>query len=68
MLQVMPLSPSLTGALWNITSGGYPFFNELGVSTIWSQLSDDMSTLVFFLVVQNNSNDVIEYAFLESDL
>lgn len=68
VLQVMPLSPSLMGVLWNITSGGYPFFNELGVSTIWSQLSDDMSTLVFFLVVQNNSNDVIEYAFLESDL
>jgi hypothetical protein len=68
VLQVMPLSPSLTGDLWSITSGGYPFWNELGVSTIWSQLSDDTSTLIFYLVVQNNSNNIIEYAFLESDL
>jgi hypothetical protein len=68
VLQVMPLSPSLTNGLWNITSGGYPYENQLGVSTIWSQLSDDESGLVYYMVVQNNSNNIIEYAFLESDL
>jgi hypothetical protein len=68
VLQVMPLSPSLTSDLWNISSGGYPSWNELGVSTIWSQLSDDQSSLVYFMVVQNNSKNIIEYAFLETDL
>jgi hypothetical protein len=68
VLQVMPLSPSLTNNLWFVASDGYPYLNELGVSTVWSQLSDDASTLIFYLVVQNNSNNIIEYAFLESDL
>jgi hypothetical protein len=38
------------------------------VSTIWSQLSDDQSTLLWFMVVTNNSNNIVEYAFLENDL
>jgi hypothetical protein len=45
-----------------------PYLNELGVSTIWSQLSDDQSTLLWFMVVTNNSNNIVEYAFLENDL
>ena len=68
VLQVMPMSPSFTGNLWYVASDGYPYWNELGVSTIWSQLSDDSSTLLYFMVVQNKSSNIVEYAFLESDL
>jgi hypothetical protein len=69
VLQVMPLSPSLTNPSgWNLTSGGYPYENQLGISTVWSQLSDDKSTVFWLMVVQNNSKNMIEYAFLESDL
>jgi hypothetical protein len=68
VLQVMPMSPSFTDNLWNVAADGYPYLNELGVSTIWSQLSDDSKTLLYFMVVQNRSNNIIEYAFLESDL
>jgi hypothetical protein len=69
VLQVMPLSPSFTDpSQWALTSGGYPYENQLGISTIWSQLSDDLSTVSWLMVVQNNSNNTIEYAFLESDL
>jgi hypothetical protein len=67
VLQVMPLVPSFTSNLWNITSSGYPSWNQLGISTIWSQLSDDLSSIVYFMIVQNNSKNVIEYAFLEAD-
>ena len=68
VLQVMPMTPSYTDNLWNTASDGYPYLNELGVSTIWSQLSDDQSTLLWFMVVTNNSNNIVEYAFLENDL
>ena len=68
VLQVMPMTPSYTDNLWNTASDGYPYLNELGVSTIWSQLSDDQSTLLWFMVVTNKSNDIVEYAFLENDL
>jgi hypothetical protein len=68
VLQVMPLAPSLTDSLWFEASDGYPYLNELGISTIWSQLSNDSSTLLYYMVVQNKSNNIIEYAFLETDL
>lgn len=68
VLQVIPLTPSSTDALWFLSSGGYPFLNQLGISTTWSQLSDDLNSLVYYLVVQNNSDNVVEYAFLEADL
>jgi hypothetical protein len=68
VLQVMPMSPSFTNAGWALTGGGYPYVTELGISTIWSQLTDDETELVYFMVVQNNSSQYIEYAFLESDL
>jgi hypothetical protein len=68
VLQVMPLAPSSTDALWGLTGGGYPYLNQLGISTIWSQLTDDLANVVYFMVVQNNSNNVIEYAFLEADV
>jgi hypothetical protein len=67
VLQVEPLSPSFTNGGWALTGGGYPYVNQLGISTIWSQLSDDLSTVTYFMVVQNNSGQTIEYAFLEAD-
>jgi hypothetical protein len=67
VLQVMPLTPSFTDNLWNVSSDGYPYLNELGVSTTWSQLSDDLSNLIYYMVVENKSNSVVEYAFLEAD-
>jgi hypothetical protein len=68
VLQVMPLTPSFTNPSgWNLTSGGYPYENQLGISTVWSQLSDDLSTVLWLMVVQNNSNNTVEYAFLEAD-
>ena len=66
-LRVMPLTPSLTGNLWTVASDGYAYWNQLGVSTIWSQLSDDLSTVSYYMVVENKSNSVVEYAFLEAD-
>lgn len=68
VLQVMPLSPSFTDNRWYVSSGGYPYVNQLGISTIWSQLSDDLDDLVYYMVVQNNSANTIEYAFLEADV
>jgi len=68
VLQVMPLTPSYTDNLWSTAADGYPYLNELGVSTLWSQLSDDQSTLLWFMVVTNKSNNIVEYAFLENDL
>lgn len=68
VLQVMPLSPSLTNSGWALTGGGYPYENQLGISTIWSQLSNDQTELIYYMVVQNNSSNIIEYAFVETDL
>ena len=68
VLQVMPLSPSSNNALWSTQSDGFATFNELGVSTTWSQLSSDQSTVLWFMVVENRSSNIIEYAFLEADL
>ena len=68
VLQVVPLTPSNTGNLWYKASDGYTYLNQLGVSTIWSQLSADLKTVLYFMVVTNNSNNIVEYAFVESDL
>jgi hypothetical protein len=68
VLQIMPLTPSFTNNLWFVSPDGYSYFNQLGVGTIWSQLSDDLNSLVYFMVVENNSDNIIEYAFLEADL
>jgi hypothetical protein len=68
VLQVMPMSPSFIDGRWALTGGGYPYVNQLGISTIWSQLSNDQTELVYHMVVQNNSNNIIEYAFVETDL
>jgi hypothetical protein len=67
VLQVIPLTPSFTSNLWYVAGDGYPYLNQLGVSAVWSQLSGDLTSLVYFMVVRNNSNNVVEYAFLEAD-
>jgi len=67
VLQVIPLTSSFTNNLWSTASDGYPYWNQLGVSTAWSQLSGDLTTVLYFMVVTNNSNNTVEYAFLESD-
>ena len=66
-LSVIPTSPSFTPSGWTEAGDGYLSENELGVSTQWSQLSDDESTLFYFLVVKNNSNNTVEYSFVEAD-
>ena len=68
VLQVLPLTPSFTGNQWSRAGDGYPALNELGVSTTWSQLADDLSGLTYYLVVSNRSQQVVEYAFVEADL
>jgi hypothetical protein len=68
IISVKPLTPSFTNSASFGGGTNYPFFNQLGVSTIWSQLSNDGSTTFYFLVVINNSNNTVSYAFVEADL
>jgi len=82
ILQVIPTSPSLTepdicdwteiipgdhGFLQNSPSNSYLFMNQLGYSTNWVKMSDDQSWLIHYVLVQNNSQNPIDFAFLESD-
>ncbi len=64
----VPISPSFTSSNWFFTGGGYPYWNQLGISTQWSQLSNDGSGLGQFIVVQNNSNSTIEYELFYTTL
>jgi len=68
VISVKPLSPSFTNSRWSGGGTSYPYENELGVSTIWSQLSNDGATTFYFLIVTNNSNNTVSYAFVEADL
>jgi hypothetical protein len=68
VISVKPLTPSFTDNHWFGGGANYPYWNQLGVSTIWSQLSNDGSSTLYFLVVTNNSNNTVSYAFVESDL
>jgi hypothetical protein len=77
VISVVPLTPSDTepGAYHLVGAGqdglqgiSFPQFNQLGVSTIWSQINDYTSIVTYYLVVINFSNSTIEYAFVESDL
>jgi hypothetical protein len=68
VLQVMPMTPAFMGNQWTVASDGYPSWNELGVSTIWSQLSSESNTLIYYMLVMNRSSNTVEYAFLENDL
>jgi len=73
VISVLPLSPSFTNpgqmyTLQSLDSLSFPTANQLGVSTIWSQLSDDGSNLIYYMAVMNFSNSTIEYAFVETDI
>jgi hypothetical protein len=72
VLSVIPLSPSFTDGgphvLETLDSVSFPTFNQLGISTIWTQLSNDGSTLIYYMLVMNFSPNPIQYAFLESDV
>jgi hypothetical protein len=73
IVTVMPLSPSFSDANEFIFSqvGGFfedcfPVVQQLGTSALWTKLSDDGSTLLYFLLVINFSDNPVEYAFLLS--
>ena len=56
-----------TNAQWALTGGGYPYENQLGISTQWCQYSPYENTLYYYIIVQNNSIFPLEYAFVEAD-
>lgn len=73
VLSVRPLSPSFTsdnGFHWEsgLTSMSFPVERQLGISTIWSQMSDDQRNVTHFMLVMNYSDSTLAYSFLESDL
>ena len=76
VLSVVPTSPDFTDMSYSYTGTGelglqgisFPIQTALGVSTIWSKLSDDGTQLVYAIVVFNFSNSTVEYSFLEGDL
>jgi hypothetical protein len=76
VISVRPLSPDFTSSQWSYTGAGdlglegisFPLWTHLGVSTIWSQLSDDLTDNIYYLLVINLSNQTVAYAFVEADL
>ena len=61
-----------TTAQWFLTGGGYPYWDQLGVSTQWCQYSPydpgtGQSMIFYYIVVQNNSMFPLQYAFVEAD-
>jgi hypothetical protein len=66
-ISVIPTSPSFTPEGWTEAADGYPSVNELGVSTLWSRLSDDETGITYYLVIENRSNNAVEYSFVEAD-
>jgi hypothetical protein len=67
LIYVIPTSPSFTNPQGLISGSGAPYFNQLGVSPLWSQLSDDETELTYYIAVQNESNNAIEFSFVEMD-
>ena len=77
VISVVPLTPSDTEpAEFNWVGAGddglqgisFPKCNQLGVSTLWSQINDYTSIVTYYILVMNFSNSTIEYACVESDL
>jgi hypothetical protein len=73
VLSVRPLSPSFTASnQWHLHTDltwiSFPFVQQLGVSTIWSQLSNDQRTTTYFMLVMNYSDSTVAYSFVEADL
>jgi hypothetical protein len=63
------MSYSYTGAgELGLQGISFPIQTAMGVSTIWSKLSDDGTQLVYAILVFNFSNSAVEYSFLEADL
>jgi hypothetical protein len=52
---------------WALTSGGYPYWDVLGISTIWSQATS-ADSMNYYMVVQNNGTSPAAYFFQEADL
>jgi hypothetical protein len=54
---------------WHTTGDGYPYFNQLGVSTQWNMVSHgEGGARDYLLVVINNSVNSVAYEFIEADL
>ncbi|WP_144144785.1 hypothetical protein [Paraburkholderia sp. BCC1884] len=73
VISVRPLTPSFNGDgsfHWSIspTSLSFPTEAQLGVSTLWSQMSNDQRTITYYLLVMNFSRATVSYAFVESNL
>jgi hypothetical protein len=76
VISVRPLSPDFSPSQWSYVGVGefgiegisFPQWSHLGVSTIWSNLSDDGTENVYCLLVINDGNQTVEYAFVEADL
>jgi hypothetical protein len=59
-ISVVPTEATFAqGGQWY--SGGFPVFGMLGVSTQWSELSNDGKTLTFWINVMNNGNNPVEF-------
>ena len=54
-------------ATWALTSGGYPYANQLGISTQWCAAPPGGETLFYFIIVQNNNDFPLEFFFVEAD-
>jgi hypothetical protein len=50
-----------------LTSVTFPVDTQLGVSTMWSHVTNDGTYLVYSIMVMNFSNSTVEYAFVEAD-
>ena len=76
VFSVVPTSPDFTDISYSYNGTGdlglqgigFPIQTALGVSTIWSKLSDDGTQLIYAIVVFNFSNNTVEYSFLEGNL
>ena len=73
VLSVIPLSSSFTNpgelyAMESLDELSFPTGNQLGVSTLWSQLSDDGTNLIYYLMVMNFSQNTVAYTFVETDV
>jgi hypothetical protein len=76
VISVRPLTPDFSPPQWSYVGAGdlglegisFPVWTHLGVSTIWSQMSDDLTDNIYYLLVMNFGNQTVEYAFVEADL
>jgi hypothetical protein len=72
LINVLPMSVTNVNAEWSIPdfSVGYPQWNLLSASNLWSQITlDDLGRelVTYYMIVMNLSNQTIQYAFVEQD-